>query len=155
MSIPEGCDERGFDKKTGLHNVTGTEFDKHGFDIDGYRLDGYDRDGYDRNEFNEVGIHKTTKTEFNENWFNKEGIHKTTKTRYAPNGYDINGFDQDGHHRNEYDDWDGDTGDEEDEYDSEEESYREVELSETSDIFESEAETGNISHKAHEEKGRK
>lgn len=66
---------------------------------------------FDYRGFGKDGIHKVTKTEFDQygydiNYFNKEGytftgfnkdfIHKTTKTKYSPDGYDVNGCDRKG-----------------------------------------------------------
>ena len=97
------------------------------------------------NEFDVNGIHKTTKTEFDLHEFDVNGIHKTTKTKFNPDGHDRDKCVADDYRLEEYlkyyvDEREYDPEKPHDR-DSEEESYREVESSEVSDISESEAET--------------
>ena len=129
----------------GIHKTTKTKFNPDGFDRTGYNKDGFDIDGNDILGFNEVGIHKATKTEFDLHEFDVNGIHKTTKTKFNPDGHDRDKCVADDYRLEEYLKYYVD----EREYDpekphdrvSEEESHREVESSEVSDISESEAET--------------
>lgn len=71
-----------------------------GWDIRKYKF--ICKDIYNKEGFDELGIHRSTKTNYNPDGFNNHGfnvnkIHKTTKTKYNPNGFDINGYDKDGY----------------------------------------------------------
>lgn len=59
-------DSRGFDKETGIHRASGTEFDPE---------TGLDINGYDYNEFDANGIHKETGTKYNEDGVDRFGYY--------------------------------------------------------------------------------
>ncbi len=118
--IREGFDSRGFSIETGKkHDKEG--YDEYGYDIynrnrEGRNLAGFDRNGLDKdgndvNGFNIAGIHKITKTKFDERGydqdrfdaegynihkFDRNGIHKYTKTKYNEKGVDCEGYDERG-----------------------------------------------------------
>ncbi len=58
---------------------------------------GYDISGYDKDGFDKDGIHKTTKTAFDESGFNRSGFDKE--------GYNKSGFDKNNYDRKGYDAW--------------------------------------------------
>lgn len=118
--MKKGFDSRGISLETGKkHDKEG--YDEYGYDIhnrnkEGRNLAGYDRDGYDKegndvNGFNKEGIHKITKTKYDERGYDKDrfdaegynihkfdrnGIHKYTKTKYNEKGVDCEGYDERG-----------------------------------------------------------
>lgn len=59
-------DSRGFNKETGIHRASGTEFDPE---------TGLDFNGYDYNEFDANGIHKETGTKYNEDGVDRFGYY--------------------------------------------------------------------------------
>ena len=69
-------------------------FDKDGFDKDGFDKQGYDKDGFDNLfGFNKNGIHRLTRTKYDELGFDEDRIHKITGTIYDENGIRSDGYD--------------------------------------------------------------
>lgn len=99
----------------GIHSVTDTMEDPHGYDINGLDDDGRDRDGYDVGGFDEDGIHRDTGTVFNRygrtcegDMYDSEGydIRGYDSDGYDSDGYNESGFDCDGIHRDTGEEWD-------------------------------------------------
>jgi hypothetical protein len=75
----------------GFNTKTNSWYDENGFDRDGYDEKGFDKKGYDKHRFNGEGIHKKTKTKFDEDGhdvglfgkrINKKGILLEVKAAY-------------------------------------------------------------------------
>ena len=108
MIFLTGCssyDNRGFNTKTGRNWHTMGKFDISGYDVNGYTRDGLDNRGfnqegwhkytdspYDYYGFDFAGIHKDTKTKYNERGFNQEKIHKKTNKEYDEFDFDFAGI---------------------------------------------------------------
>lgn len=74
-------------------------YNREGFDRFGYDRDGYDYMGYDQHGFDRAGMHRSTKSAFDDRGFTKEGFDKDGFDR---NGYNSQGFDRRGFNREGY-----------------------------------------------------
>ena len=85
----EGYDRKGYDRKGYNHDG----YDRNGYDRRGRDRKGYDHDGRDQEGFDRYGRDKDG---YDRQGFSKAGIHKVTKTFFDENGYTVAGLDSNG-----------------------------------------------------------
>lgn len=113
----DGCDARGLSKKDKQITII-TDVNERGFSLktDYYQnskmkyspIDGLDKDGFDEFGFDKNGIHRITKTKFNERGldrygFNEKGIYceiNNGKVKQTKSTYNLYGFNSKGIHKN-------------------------------------------------------
>ena len=70
--------KRGFNKKTGLHKITGTLYDEEGYNRNNFNKEGYHKLGYNNNGYNNLGYDIYG---YDSEGFNRKNINKDGKTR--------------------------------------------------------------------------
>ncbi len=100
----EGYDPYNFDVNTGIHKLTGTEYNPYGFNIHHihvYTGTKYDSHGFDINHYHKLTSSLYDKRGFDVdgNWHRYDSItneYKVSYSKYDEDGYDIDGYDDRG-----------------------------------------------------------